>query len=272
MLATLEQADLELDGTRLRLLTVHSSALGRRADLTLCVPPAIDDLRDVPIITLLHGVRGSHWAWTLQGRAHLAWYGAIARGVLAPAVLAMPSDGLWGDGSGYLAHDDADYERWIVEDVPQAVWASVPSTSVDSAQCIAGLSMGGWGALRFAGKHPQRYRAAAGHSSITEQDDFRWFTNADRSRWSQAPADRSVYAALLAAGSRLPPVQFDCGSEDELRDANRALHAALDAAGVAHRYREYPGGHDWAYWSTALTRTLEFFGECLRAQPRLPGG
>ena len=92
----------ELEG--LRWVTVKSSALRHRADLTLFVPPEAASRANVPLVILLHGVYGSHWAWALKGGAHRAAARLIQAREIPPMVLAMPSDGLWGDGSGYFTH------------------------------------------------------------------------------------------------------------------------------------------------------------------------
>jgi enterochelin esterase-like enzyme len=61
----------------------------------------------------------------------------------------------------------------------------------------------------------------------------------------------------------LPPLRLDCGRDDFLIEANRALHQRLHRAGIAHLYEEFPGGHDWSYWSRHLEDTLLFFGDQL---------
>jgi enterochelin esterase-like enzyme len=53
-----------------------------------------------------------------------------------------------------------------------------------------------------------------------------------------------------------------------LLEANRRLHAELQAAGIAHQYAEHPGGHDWAYWTRHLADTLRFFSSTLSARSR----
>jgi putative tributyrin esterase len=181
-------------------------------------------------------------------------------------VLAMPSDGLWGDGSGYVAHAHQDFERWIVDEVPAAALAACASCSTRSPLCIAGLSMGGFGALRLAGKHPLRFAAAAGHSSVTEAAQLAALLAEPRARWSQADADLSVLAALRGAPAPLPPLRFDCGRDDPFIAANRRLRADLEAAGIAHEYAEHDGGHGWDYWAQHLEDSLRFFEHALQTR------
>lgn len=266
MFRTLEVSDPAFSPPGLRFVTVKSTALGQRADLLLFVPPQAATLRDVPLVILLHGAFSSHWAWAFRGGAHLTSQRLIDAGALPPLVLAMPSDGLWGDGSGYVPHAAQDFERWIVDEVPAAARAACTACSEASALCIAGLSMGGFGALRLAAKHPRRFVAAAGHSSVTEAAQLDPLMAETRDGWSAAPADTSVIAALLQASNAnapLPALHFDCGRDDPLVEANRQLHAELQAAVIPHRYAEHDGGHDWTYWAQHLEDTLIFFGQAL---------
>ena len=100
MFRTLEVSDERFEFDGLRFVTVKSPSLGQRADLTLFVPPQAQGRGQVPVVILLHGIYGSHWAWALKGGAHRTAARMITAGELPPMVLAMPSDGLWGEGSG----------------------------------------------------------------------------------------------------------------------------------------------------------------------------
>lgn len=261
---TIEQSDPTIAAAGLRFATVKSHALGRRVDVTLFVPPAAAGIADLPIVLLLHGVFGSHWAWALNGAAHLTAGRLIAEGALPPVALLMPSDGLWGDGSGYVTHTNGDAERWIVEEVPALACELIEGCTARSPLLMAGLSMGGFGALRLAGKYPQRIAAAAALSAVTEAAQLDGLIEESRLGWSATPADRSVLEALTSAAGPLPPIRIACGRDDPYIDTNRALHRALQRAGVAHRYVEDAGAHDWDYWTAALDDTLRFFGEILQ--------
>jgi putative tributyrin esterase len=263
---TVERADRAISAEGLDFVTVKSAALRRRADVTVFVPLAARGARDLPIVTLLHGVYGSHWAWALKGRAHLTAARLIADGKLPPIALVMPSDGLWGDGSGYVPHAGLDAERWIMEEVPALARQLIDGCTERSPLLVAGLSMGGFGALRLAGKYRERITAAAGLSAVTHVAQLENLIEESTAEWSSSPADRSVLAALLGAPDPLPPLRMDCGLEDGLLEANRALHFALQQASVGHLYAEGPGGHDWPYWTRTLEHTLAFFGDVLQGR------
>ncbi|MEI6357281.1 MAG: hypothetical protein WCP53_09280, partial [Verrucomicrobiota bacterium] len=104
MFRTVEISDPRFEVEGLRFVTVQSPAIGGRVDLALFVPPQARGLEGVPVVILLHGVYGSHWAWAFNGGAHRTAARMIEAKELPPVVLAMPSDGLWNDGSGYVPH------------------------------------------------------------------------------------------------------------------------------------------------------------------------
>lgn len=241
----------------LQLITVKSNALKRRADLSVFVPPGHN--ATLPIVILLHGVYGSHWAWAAKGKAHETAQQMIDAGQIQPMILVMPSDGLYGDGSGYVPHRDADYEKWIVEEVVQVVKEQFPQATEKSTVFIAGLSMGGYGALRLGAKYPQVFRAFSGLSSITHFEQIGPFVSDFEQLKKDALEQDGVLDWMMKNRAALPPFRFDCGAEDVLIEHNRQLHTALEREGIPHQYEEFPGGHSWEYWEEHLRDTLLFF-------------
>ena len=255
----------------LRFVTAKSPALHRRADLTLWEPAGVPP-GSCPLVILLHGVYGSHWAWALKGGAHRTAARLIESGAIGPVALAMPSDGLWGDGSGYVSHPDADYERWIIDEVPEIARQVLGSVGVDSGIYLSGLSMGGFGAMRLGAIYGERVRGISGHSSVTAIEQLSQFMEEPVSDLERGGAPISVIEAIRARAGKLPPIRFDCGTEDPLIGPNRELHRALEAEGIPHVYEEFPGGHEWDYWTTHLADSLRFFaGIELRSLINIPG-
>src|SRR4051794_10696633 len=184
----------------------------------------------------------------------------IETGELPPLAIAMPSDGMWGDGSGYVPHADADYERWIVDEVPAAAALADARVTDRSPVFIAGLSMGGFGALRLGAKYAARFAGISAHSAVTTLARLRESISEPLDGLpSFGAADGTALHWLEAHRTRLPPLRFDCGTGDGLLAGNRALHAALEARGIDHVYEEFPGGHDWPYWKLHVADTLRFF-------------
>lgn len=241
-------------------LTVLSPALGRRADLSVFAPPGHQEMSSLPIVILLHGVHGSHWSWTRNGNAHTTFAELVAKGRVRPMVLAMPSDGLFGIGSGYLPRTGEDAEAWIVSEVAEAVRLVFPRADASDVS-IAGLSMGGWGALRLVGLHPTRFRAAVGMSPLTETAQVAKYAphhlrEAHNLDW---PYPR-LGDLLTSTSNLLPPLRITCGTDDELSGAVKQLHQELARAGISHQYAENPGSHTWDYWEEDLRNALLFIG------------
>jgi putative tributyrin esterase len=247
----------------LQFVTLRSQALGgRRGDISLYVPD--DAEKPSSLAIFLHGVNGSHWNWAFHGHAHRTAQRLIAEKQIAPIAIVMPSDGLWGDGTGYVPHADADYEAWIVDDVLRAA-RDAAGLDERTDVFITGLSMGGYGALRLGAKYASRFRAIAAHSSFTDYASIAKFVREPLSAYLLAGrADLDVFEQLSAHRDELPPLRFDCGIDDSLLAENRDLHVRLAAANIPHEYLEYPGGHEWSYWSARVEDTLRFFDRAKR--------
>lgn len=256
---TFELASL---GNGIHHVTVKSVALHRRADISFYVPPDVT-VEKLPLVILLHGVYGSHWAWLYKGGAHQVLDRLIKEEKLPPMMLAMPSDGLWGDGSGYVRHRDADYASWIVDEVPDAA-AEIDPRCKDAPRFIGGLSMGGYGALRLGLLNPKKIAGISAHSSITDvPPQMRDFVEESLAEFDLTETEPLAVIECAKLCSRLPHLRFDCGTEDILIEHNRKLHRDLEAAGIPHVYEEFPGGHTWEYWNTHVADTLLFFKACL---------
>ncbi len=251
----------EMDG--LRFITVKTPNLKGRGDICVFVPKGVET-KDLPVVTLLHGVYGSAWVWAFLGNAHGITQKLIDTGNIRPMILAMPSDGLWGDGSGYMAHEGPDFEEWIAEDVPAAILENIPQASEKSKQFISGLSMGGFGALKIGSKYGKQYAGISAHSSITEVGQMSLFVEEALEAYKQQErANEDSFTSIIQNRENLPPLRFDCGKSDELIEHNRTLHQQLESAQIKHTYQEFEGGHQWEYWQEHLVDTLLFFDSLL---------
>lgn len=253
----------EFESDNLRYITVKSKNIKGRGDISVFVPPN-GDYRNLPIVLLLHGVYGSHWAWTHLAGVHRQTLEGINKGVIGPMVLVMPSDGLWGDGSGYLPHKHQNFEAWIVDDVIAAVIESIKETSAQSPLFIAGLSMGGYGALRLGAKYGTMFKAVSALSSITDARQMQPLLDEDITEILEANVnEQSVVDMILRNKSNLPWLRFDCGTRDPFIFENRKLNEELTSNNIPHIYEELEGEHDWNYWSENIFKTLLFFNEKL---------
>lgn len=259
----LSSPEFERDG--LRFLTFKSPALRRRGDVSLFVPHQVENQKGMSLVLLLHGVCGSHWSWAMNGKAHLTAARLISEGSLPPLVLAMPSDGLFGDGSGYIPRPDADYEKWIVKDVVGCIREIFPFITATSKLFIAGLSMGGFGALRLGAKYAELFSGVSAHSSLTHLVQLERFVKTPFIDYADLSEEKvSALYWLKQNKEILPSIRFDCGIQDELIEENRALRRNLQTNSIKHQYFEFSGGHSWDYWQKHLQDTLLFFAKQMK--------
>jgi S-formylglutathione hydrolase FrmB len=142
---------------------------------------------------------------------------------------------------------------------------------------ITGMSMGGYGALRFAFAYPQLFGAVSAHSAAIVakppgQSNRALDTGSPMAALLGAlygnPVDRAfwnenspfVLAKRNAAALSRLRIYFDCGSEDsyDFDKGARALHAELDALKVKHEFHIYPGGHGVQYYLTHVAESIQF--------------
>ena len=258
---TIRTSDHRFSMSGLRFSVVKSEALGRRVDSTIFVPKQCKDLSSVPVIVLLHGVYGSHWSWALNAGAHVTLQKMIDEAVIAPFVLVMPSDGLWGDGSAYVKQEELDYEKWIARELPELVRSEEACVDEQSKFFVSGLSMGGWGSLWLGIRNPDVFSGISAHSAITSLQEMKQFVEEDWSAWIANNPIHSIIELVKASTGVLPPLRFDCGTSDPLLDGNRQLSSFLKSSNSDFVYEEFAGGHEWPYWETHVRQTYQFFNQ-----------
>lgn len=247
------------------LVTLYSPALRRRADITLFVPPGKQN-QPLPLLILMHGVYGSHWNWAVLGSVPGTAMEMIEDGSIGAFAIAMPSDGLWGDGSGYVVHRELNAESWIIDDVPACVQTVCPEIQAERA-FLAGQSMGGFGALRLGAKYASRIAGISAHSPVTSLEDLvKHVQQPLREYQTAGKRDTDLLYWMRRHRAQLPPIRIDCGTEDALLERNRALHAALLKDRIPHTYEEHSGGHDWPYWQQHVRSTLRFVSRLLHLE------
>ena len=180
------------------------------------------------------------------------------------------------------------YDDYIARDVVAYIDSHYRTKADRAHRGIGGLSMGGYGALTIAMHYPNVFAAAASHSGVVSPmyvgphpfaEPIRYGESAeqikpttgfyaryllywgtDMSRWAEAdPAH--IAAQMVKRGTRMPAIFFDDGRDDPFLDQNRALDAALTELRVAHSYAEWPGAHNWRYWSTHVRESLAWMGQ-----------
>jgi putative tributyrin esterase len=242
--------------------TFESKSLARVMKYRILLPVTyLRTENTYPVLYLLHGWHGDYQNWsTLTKLTDYAQDLSL--------IIVMPdANDSWYVNAATNPQDR--YETFIAKDLVAEIdshWRTMRSAE---HRAIAGLSMGGYGAVKFAEKFPEVFRFAGSISGAFNAPTMELAqARADLAPSLQkaygAPAtttraDNDVYKLLndLAAKSA-PYFYIDCGSSDTtFLPSNRALAAALSNHEFAYEYHEFPGSHSWQYWDTRLSDLLK---------------
>jgi S-formylglutathione hydrolase FrmB len=212
-----------------------------------------------PVLYLLHGLSDDASIWLRRSR--IEWY------VRDLSLVVVMPDG--GRGWYTNAVNGDAYEDHIMIDVVGQTERLFPVRRERPYRAIAGLSMGGYGAISLALRHPDRFVAAAslsgavgiGHRPMTDEmpADFRRIFG-DNPQGSE----KDLFALVQRVDvTQLPKLWLDCGLDDFLLEDNRAFHAHLKTLGIPHVYHEFAGAHTWDYWDEHIQQVLQFVMEAM---------
>jgi putative tributyrin esterase len=235
--------------------TFTSPSLKREMGYCIILPAEYDrSPRTYPVLYLLHGLYGSENDWQA-----LTSVGAYVRGV--PLVVVMPE----GDDSWYsnsVAEPSNRYEDYLFHDVVEEIEAHYRVTKSREGRLLAGLSMGGYAALKGATKYPELFMAVGSFSASlrSHEDDGRWITTtlAFGKQGSATRRGNDVFLLLAKADiTTLPYVFQSVGEQDDLQPVNRRFAQMMRDLGVTYEYCELPGRHEWTVWDTSLRLFLD---------------
>ena len=263
---------------RVETVKFESKLVGQPLPYNVVLPPLYNapESRAVryPVLYLLHGLAGGSGDW-VSNRAHLAAHAAAYRFII---VTPEGKDG-WYTDSATVPTDK--FETYILEELIPDVERRYRALTTRDARAIAGLSMGGYGALKFGVKHPERFMLAASLSGAF--DAASWDHNDPNLLAFVKPSIGRAFGAmgsptrasnnLLKLFDALPPERIsalpyfyiDCGTEDFLIGANRFMSALLLERKIPHEFRQLPGTHSWPYWDAQIQEVLKLATRRLRA-------
>jgi enterochelin esterase-like enzyme len=253
-------------------IKVASLALGgRRQDVYVYLPPGYErqTTRRYPVLYLLHGFPGRPLAFLLTVRMGVVEDELVARHKGQPLILVMPfgstgtfTDKEWADGVA----SGEDWGTFVSQDLVSAIDARYRTIAAPSARAIAGLSEGGYGAINIALHAPGEFHVVESWSGYERAAKIRSIFGRDLAGAStNTPLDMLPTVAGELRRSRTF-VWFYSGISDPLHGQNRSFAALLKRYRVAHRYREFLGGHNWVLWRGNAWRAY------LVAAQRLGGG
>jgi len=233
--------------------TVQFKGESIRKDSSMCVIVP-EKAGPHPVLYLLHGLSDDHTAWRRRT--------SLERYLTERSLIVVLPDGHRSFYVNQPGPRGLAYEDHIIRDVVGFVDRTFPTIAARRGRAVAGQSMGGYGALMLAMRHPEMFSAASAHSAALsfahDPIEDRPDVNALAENLPPREYDCFALAEKLRPGAERPAIRFDCGADDFLLDWNQAFHAHLDRLGIDHEYVEHPGGHSWDYWDAHLPQTLEF--------------
>jgi len=258
---------------RAECVSLPSKILARDVPYCVLLPPSYDaeKTRRFPILYLLHGLGDNDQFLIHSGGMNLIedlW----EEHQLGEFLIVTPAAG----ASFYIDSRDGKrrYEDFFLQEFMPGVEKRYRTQPGRSSRGIAGISMGGYGALHIAFRHPQLFGAVGAHSAALieklppagalnspQMSQLRVLGDAfgspfDAAFWTQNDPVTIARTANLAGLK----IYFDCGSEDDYGfDAGaEVLDKLLTSRHIPHEFHLYPGGHDWTYFAQHLPAMLAF--------------
>lgn len=261
-------------------LKLKSATLSKEVEYSIYLPPDYETSnRRYPVLYLLHGYTDDETGWTQFGEAHLIANRVTENGEAAPMIIVMPDAGV----TWYINSFDGKtkYEDFFIKELIPHIDATYRTRTTKQYRAIAGLSMGGYGTMIMATKHPDLFSAAVPLSAAVFLDDE--IVKGDDNMWKNVLGDifgkkdlvgnnrltdhyyKNSILRIIETGDpeELKKVRFyiDCGDEDFLIKGNMALHSLMIDKKIPHEFRVRDGVHNWTYWRTALPEVLKFVSE-----------
>lgn len=228
--------------------------------------------RRYPILYLLHGAIDNYTSWTVKGDAEQ---------LTAPyqMIVVMPDSGPTGDYTNWYnggAGGPPEWETYHIDQLLPWIDAHFRTRAQRAERAIAGLSMGGFGAMSYAARHPDLFAAAASFSGAVDNSNVLdravtpdalfgpWATQEVRWR-AHNPTDLGEnlrgLSLTIRTGNGMPGGPYGPATEDIVEYAvhqmSVSLHQRLTQLGIPNIWDDYgPGGHDWPYWQRDLRQTL----------------
>lgn len=243
-----------------------SGVLGMDTQMYVLLPEdrsaarAMPDSREHPVLYLLHGHSGDHSAYIRRSNIEL-----LASELDLVVVMPNGHRGFYTDsGHGYQ------YFSFLAEELPTIVQNFFHVSSRREDSYVAGISMGGYGALKLALTYPERYTAAASLSGAVEPQelvsDKPAFAVADfnaniRGIFSSSKEEtrlERLAESAVASGKELPDIYQYCGEQDMLFESNLRFAHFMEKEYPADRFsfKTEEGIHNWEYWNRVMPDML----------------
>lgn len=233
--------------------------LGKMSSLYVLLPEGAGPF---PVLYLLHGLSDDHTGWIRRTSVERYMDNV-------PMIVVMPD----GHRSFYINDGRPGgnpYEDHIIKDVVGFVDETFRTIPQRQARAVAGLSMGGYGSMMLALRHPDLFSVACSHSGALAAF-HRPCPELPLLQELTSAIEPGQYDCFALAAKRKESsagelaIRFDCGDKDFLLQDSQDFHAHLEKLGIAHSYTEFPGDHNWDYWDLHIQDTIGFIRQNLPA-------
>jgi putative tributyrin esterase len=227
-----------------------------------------------PVLYLLHGAYG-HFADWLSSTPNKTTVKNLADQY--NIIIVMPEGETFSFYLDSPVNKGSQFETYITSEVIQKIDKTYRTINDKKGRVIAGLSMGGHGALYLSARHPELFCAAGSMSGAVDMGIMLGREPNDQVIKLMQPVfgDQSTNQNLYDQNAVIGMIDkikanklaliIDCGVDDFLIEPNRELHRRLLYNKVAHDYTERPGAHTWEYWENALPYQVLFFSKVLKS-------
>lgn len=234
-------------------VTRKSGALGKETQLHIIVPNGKVE-QPLKVLYLLHGLSDDSSCWSR--------FTCLERYVrYDDPVIVMP------DGGRSFYHDTPygeNYFTYITQELPEWIQSVFPVSKKREDTFIAGLSMGGYGALKAALTYPEQYGGVAAFSSVC--DVKRHYEDQSlpvKIMFGEQPCWESLDLYELAKKGNLseqkPKIYQWCGTSDFLYQDNKKFCSFMETLSYDYHFYESEGDHMWNYWNEQVEKAMLFF-------------
>ena len=207
-----------------------------------------------PVLYLLHGLSDDDTIW-MRRTSIERYVSELGLAVVMPQVHRS----YYTD----MAHDGGRYWTFVAEELPELVGSSFAVSTRREDAFVAGLSMGGYGALKLALRHPDRFAAAGSLSGALDVVAMKragqrpeLIGNVWGDDGPEGTGDDLLALLERADPATLPALWTSCGTGDALVEHQRTFVGAARTRGIDVTAEEHPGEHRWDYWDTHIQRLL----------------
>lgn len=253
-----------------------SPTLGRAWTYNVYLPTGYDANAKLryPVMYLLHGNAGERNDWPVKGSLLRTVDALVANGDMPPAIIVMPDA-----GTTWYVDLKEKMETAFFNDLVPHVEKNYRALATRDGRVVGGLSMGGYGALRYVLKYPEKFQAAALLSPAIYNPEPPADSSARFVKVFAAPGTDGAYNADVWKAHNYPslwesflqkkvavPMYINSGDDDEFMIESEAtqLYALLRKNKQPAELRIVNGKHEWPVWESTVGDALKYVFRTVR--------